>query len=226
MSDDESPAPVDELLAAAYSLDGPDASRTLYARWAGTYESGFIAESKYVYHEHVAKVFAERASDRVAAIDPIVDVGCGTGLAGLALRRHGFVAVDGIDISPEMLEQAASKRHDGDAAYRNLIEADLTQPLTIATGTYAGAVSTGTFTHGHVGPAALDEVVRILRAGAIAAIGINAAHFSAFDFGPTLEQLVDQGRIDHLRVIQVPIYADVEPRDPDHTGLVAAFTIT
>ena len=103
--------------------------------------------------------------------------------------------------------------------------ASWTSPLP-SSGTYAGAVSTGTFTHGHVGPAALVEVVRILRTGAVAAIGINAAHFSAFDFGPTLEQLVDQGRIDHLRLIQVPIYADVEPRDPDHTGLVAAFTIT
>ncbi|HZY08910.1 MAG TPA: hypothetical protein VFE69_14235, partial [Ilumatobacteraceae bacterium] len=60
MSHDDA-APVDELLAAAYSLDGPEASRSLYARWADTYDSGFIAASKYVYHEHVADVFADHA---------------------------------------------------------------------------------------------------------------------------------------------------------------------
>jgi len=155
-----------------------------------------------------------------------LDIGCGTGVAGLALRHCGFVAIDGIDISPEMLQQASTKQHDGTAVYSNLIEADLTQPLAIATGTYAGAVSTGTFTHGHVGPAALAEVVRILRPGAIAAIGINAAHFSAFDFGPTLDQLVDAGRISGLQLIDVPIYADAESGDPDQTGHVAVFTVT
>ena len=39
----ERPEPsVDELLEAAYGLDGPEASRSLYARWAATYDSGFI----------------------------------------------------------------------------------------------------------------------------------------------------------------------------------------
>jgi len=226
MSHDDPATPVDELLAAAYSLDGPEASRSLYARWADTYDSSFIAASKYVYHDHVAGVFAENAQRTVAPTDRLVDIGCGTGVAGLALRHCGFVAIDGIDISPEMLQQASTKQHDGTAVYSNLIEADLTQPLAIATGTYAGAVSTGTFTHGHVGPAALAEVVRILRPGAIAAIGINAAHFSAFDFGPTLDELVGAGRISGLQLIDVPIYADAESGDPDQTGHVAVFTVT
>jgi SAM-dependent methyltransferase len=156
MSHDDA-APVDELLAAAYSLDGPEASRSLYARWADTYDSSFITASKYVYHEHVADVFAEHARHGVAPTDRLVDIGCGTGIAGVALRRHAFVEIDGIDISPEMLRQAEAKQYEGTAVYRNLIEADLTQPLAITSGTYAGAVSTGTFTHGHVGPAALAE---------------------------------------------------------------------
>ena len=224
MSHDDA-APVDELLAAAYSLDGPEASRSLYARWADTYDSSFITASKYVYHEHVADVFAEHARHGVAPTDRLVDIGCGTGIAGVALRRHAFVEIDGIDISPEMLRQAEAKQYEGTAVYRNLIEADLTLPLAITSGTYAGAVSTGTFTHGHVGPAALAEVVRILRPGAIAAIGINAAHFSAFDFGPTLDELVGAGRISGLQLIDVPIYADAQLGDPDQTGHVAVFTV-
>ena len=36
-------------LAAAYAVETPDDSRDLYARWATTYESGFIADNGYVY---------------------------------------------------------------------------------------------------------------------------------------------------------------------------------
>jgi predicted TPR repeat methyltransferase len=222
MSQDGAEA-VDELLAAAYALDGPEANRTLYARWAETYESGFITDSRYIYHEQVAALFADRA--KVESTGTIVDVGCGTGLAGLALRHRITVTLDGIDISPEMLGQAAGKRHDGIAVYRALVEADLTEPLAIPDNTYAGAISVGTFTHGHVGPAALAEVVRIVRPGGLAAIGINAAHFADVDFAPCLEQLVEARRIERLEFVDVPIYAAANMTDADNKARVAIFEV-
>ncbi len=90
---------VDELLAAAYALDGPDANRALYARWAATYDSGFVVDSGYRYHEHVARVFADRCADGVGADEAVVDLGCGTGLAGGALRLLRPFPIDGLDIS-------------------------------------------------------------------------------------------------------------------------------
>lgn len=221
----------DELLAAAYALDGPEASRALYARWADTYESGFIADSRYVYHEHVARLFVEHASDHIGADAAIVDVGCGTGLAGAALRHHITADIDGIDISPEMLRQAAAKQHAGVPVYRSLIEVDLTKSVPIASDSYAGAVSVGTFTHGHVGPGSLVEVIRIVRPGGIVAIGINAAHFASAGFGAAFGELVDAGTIADLRLVDVPIYAapdgsDDDSRDPDRTGRVAVFEAT
>src|SRR5262245_54478277 len=158
MNPDDIGEPVDDLLAAAYALDGPDANRALYARWADTYETGFIVDRGYIYHDQVAEVFAAHALAQVGPSDVIVDLGCGTGLAGSALRRHAVIIIDGIDVSPEMLRQAAAKQHGDAAVYRELIEADLTRPLTIDTHTYAGAVSVGTFTHGHLGPDALSEI--------------------------------------------------------------------
>lgn len=216
----------DELLAAAYALDGPEANRALYARWAETYDTGFVVDSKYVYHDQVATVFARHGLDRLAATDVVVDVGCGTGLAGAALRRFSLVGIDGIDISPEMLQQAARKQHGGAAVYRTLIEADLTQPLPIDTHTYGGAISVGTFTHGHVGPAELAEVVRIVRPGGWAAIGINAAHFAAVPFAETLNQFVDTGRIAHLRLTDKPIYEGAAPEDSDKIARIATFEVT
>ena len=125
-----------------------------------------------------------------------------------------------------MLQQAASKQHHGTAVYRDLIEADLTHPLVIDDDTYAGAVSVGTFTRGHVGPAALAEVVRIVRSGGRAAIGINAAHFATADFGHTLEQLVLASTIINLELIEAPIYDDAEPRNADDIALIATFEVT
>lgn len=225
--------PVDELLAAAYALDGPEASRALYARWATTYESGFIAESGYRYHLHVARIFAEHCRASIGADEAVLDAGCGTGLAGQALRALGPVLIDGLDISPEMLAEAAAKRVTDEPIYRRLIEADLTQPLPLADHTYAGALSVGTFTHGHVGPEALHEVVRVMRPDARLAIGVNAAHFTTTGFAAALEAFVAAGRITDLRYVDTPIYlaspdvADLpDPTDLDQIGRVAVFTVT
>jgi hypothetical protein len=106
-----------------------------------------------------------------------------------------------------------------------LIEVDLTQPLAIASNTYAGVVSVGTFTHGHVGPASLDEVLRIVRPGSMTVIGINAAHFASAGFGPAFDRLVADGRIAGLRLVDVPIYDGADMADPDQFAHVAVFTV-
>lgn len=226
MTDHDPTGHIDDLLTAAYALDGPDANRVLYARWADTYESGFIAPSKYVYREEVVRVFADYGRDQVGQTEAIADIGCGTGLAGAALRRLRAVNIDGIDISPQMLQQAASKQHHGTSVYRDLIEADLTHPLVIDDDTYAGAVSVGTLTHGHVGPAVVAEAVRIVRSGGRAAIGINTAHFATADFGHTLEQLVLASTINNLELIEAPISDGAEPRNADDIALIATFEVT
>jgi SAM-dependent methyltransferase len=221
----ERPEPsVDELLEAAYGLDGPEASRSLYARWAATYDSGFIVQSGYQYHEQVAQVFAARARPALGDDDVVVDIGCGTGLAGQSLSALTGLAVDGFDISPEMLAQAGAKHVDGRPAYRRLIEVDLTRPIDLPDGAYGGAISVGTFTHGHVGPEALREVVRIIRPGGRAAIGVNAAHFASAGFAQVLDALEREGSIGDVQLVDVPIYGGpLDTTDPDDFAHVVVF---
>jgi SAM-dependent methyltransferase len=216
---------VDELLAAAYALDGPDANRSLYARWAATYEIDFIAESGYRYHERVAAVFAECCLTAVGPDDAVADVGCGTGIVGEALVRHHRLTIDGLDISPEMLQQAAGKVHAGVPVYRRLLEADLTQPLTIEPHSYAGLISAGTFTHGHLGPGALDGLLAVVRPGGRCAIGVNAAHYASHGFAAAFDRLVATGRIADLQLVDVAIYGDDDRSDPDQFAHVAVFRV-
>ncbi len=208
MSEKENPG-----LTDAYALETPDDSRRLYRDWAATYEDEFAARMDYVYPRRVAELFAERADPR----GPAIDLGAGTGLVGRALAEIGVADVDGLDISADMLAVAEAK-----GGYRRLIEADMTARLPLDDGAYRGAVSAGTFTHGHVGPSALGEVLRVTAPGGVLALGVNAAHFEAQGFAAAFERLAGAGAITPVEYVEIGIYgerADHEHRD--ETALVA-----
>ncbi len=150
----------DPDLEAAYALETPEDNRKLYAEWADTYESEFVTGTQYVYHRGVAEIFAAGFGDKGASV---LDIGCGTGIVGDALRSLGVGVIDGIDISPEMLSAARTKVDGNGAVYRDLIEADLTGTIGIADDLYDGVVSAGAFTHGHLGPGALAEILRVAK---------------------------------------------------------------
>jgi len=212
---DESPG-----LEDAYALETPNDSRELYARWADSYDESFVAATGYEYHEHVADLLV--AGPRPDG--PVADVGCGTGAVGEALRRRGVESIDGIDISAEMLERAATKSLDG-PVYRNLIEADLTQSLAIEDDTYAGMTSAGTFTHGHLLAAPLTELVRVVKPGGRCAIGINAAHWVGHGFERWLDGAVVDGLIDPFEVHRKKVYGRSDPTNPDDMTNIVVFVV-
>ncbi|HWM22938.1 MAG TPA: class I SAM-dependent methyltransferase [Ilumatobacteraceae bacterium] len=212
-------------LADAYALVTPQDSRELYARWAATYESDFVVLNQYVIPDRVAEVFADAAGGRVDGA--LLDVGCGTGLVALALVRlagaqGGDWVIDGVDISPEMLAVSAAKtRPDGRPLYRHLLESDLTAAVDIADGSYAGLLSAGTFTHGHLGPTALRTLIGFGRPGALFAIGINAEHYAAMGFAGRLAEELDAGTIRDVESKIVEMYLP----DSEHYGAQAVVAV-
>ncbi|MGI9605166.1 MAG: methyltransferase domain-containing protein [Acidimicrobiales bacterium] len=207
-SEDE-PLGLDE----AYAVETPDDNRRLYAKWAGSYDTDFIDANGYVYHENVVGIFLDAGGGAGGAV---LDVGCGTGVVGVALGDLGEATVDGVDISREMLDVAATKTTcHGTAAYRNLIEADLTDHLGLADDMYSGIISVGTFTHGHLGPNALDELVRVAAPSAAAAIGINAQHYVERGFDRWFADRSAAGDITSPTLVSVTIY---EAMDGEHAG--------
>ncbi|MBW0105120.1 class I SAM-dependent methyltransferase [Pseudonocardia sp. KRD291] len=145
------------FLDRAYALTGTEEARELYDEWAATFDADITGETQ----GYVAPGNAADTVVRVAGTGAtILDAGCGTGLAGVELARRGATTIDGVDLSPGMLERARAT-----GAYRDLGTADLTRPLAAADGAYDVVVCVGTLTHGHVGSSVLAEFVRVVRSG-------------------------------------------------------------
>ncbi len=198
-------------LENAYSLETVDDARRLYADWAETYETDFAQTMDFVLPGTVARMFAQ-----AGGAGPVLDFGCGTGLVGTYLSDLGVGPVDGADLSPEML--AVARRKD---VYRDLIEGDVLQGYD-RDAAYSGIVSSGTFTHGHVGPDALDELLRLAAPGALFALSINGEHFHDAGFAAEFETLRNQ--ITDLKLPEIRFYGDnATGSHKDDTGRIALF---
>lgn len=198
-------------LKRAYSIQGPDGARDLYRDWASSYDKDFGAAYGFVMPREVARIFLTESKGDT----PILDVGAGTGLVAAHL---GGAEIDGLDISPEMLEVARAK-----GLYRNLIEADLTGPLPLEDNTYGGVISSGTFTHGHVGPGCLSELLRVAKPGALFACTVVPGVFDSMGFGSSLALLNAQGRISPLRFFEFPIYEATDHENAEDRALAMIF---
>jgi len=195
----------------AYSLGGLDETRKLYKDWADSYDQSFAQERGYRSPAEVAHRFRAAADGNT----PVLDVGAGTGLIGQALDG---LDIDALDLSPEMLEIARRK-----GVYRTLITADLTGPLDIPDASYGGVVSSGTFTHGHVGPVCLRELMRITRPGALFVCTVIPAVFDSAGFGSALAGLVAKGQITPVRFSDFAIYDKASDAYGDQHGLIMEF---
>lgn len=188
-----------DLLEGAYGLQDEQDNITYYKDFAAQYDTGFADALGYNTPNALAETFHKLATE----IDrPIADIGCGTGLAAQALDLPKD-AIDGYDISPEMLDKAREKH-----LYRDLYNANLKQPLDAYPKDYGALISVGTFTLGHLGPQDLGNLLTLLRKGGLVCITISAAHFKTQGFAAFLDGLHQAGKITAPQIHTVPIYID------------------
>ncbi len=173
------------FLQDAYSLATDADTLAFYDRWAEEYDAQLERGLHYVAPMELARALAAHCPVHDGAL---LDVGCGTGLTGCCLKEFGFSIIDGLDFSAAMLDQSRQK-----GVYRNLIEADLNGVLPLADGAYGAAISTGTFTLGHVGPEPMDELLRALAAGAFFACTVHAGIWDSKGFSTKFDALQRAG---------------------------------
>ncbi|HWK68689.1 MAG TPA: class I SAM-dependent methyltransferase [Rhizobiaceae bacterium] len=151
-------------LGQVYAAKRPEEVAELYDRWAETYD----AEMAVAGYRHPTICLALMARHLPRGAAPLLDAGAGTGLIGEWLAIMGYPHVEALDISEGMLAQAARK-----GAYAALHRLAMGDPLPFADATYAGIVSAGVFTSGHVGLEGLDELIRICRPGGVLVLTIK-----------------------------------------------------
>ena len=87
--------------------------RSGYGEWVTTYEQTV---------EDAMDIHLLEALGAVpwAGVERAADLGCGTGRTGAWLRERGIAAIDGVDLTPEMLDVARARE-----VYASLVEADV-----------------------------------------------------------------------------------------------------
>jgi predicted TPR repeat methyltransferase len=180
----------------AYSLKTPEDNKNLYAKWAATYESDFVTNQGYKHPQVIAEIF----HNQLPEVRKVIDIGTGTGLVGKYLKGHRpEIIIDGIDISPEMLAEAAKKK-----VYRNLYEQDLTLPVINTDAPYDALVTIGTFTHGHLGIEVLDNLIPLVKTDGYYVIAVNEAYFHEHNF---LEKILTK-KLNLIHMDKVHVYEE------------------
>ena len=211
-------------LEKAYSVRTPEDSRKLYAEWATTYNETFIKANNYVYPRTIAQKFDELINK--TEIKKVVDIGCGTGAVGSYLANlRPNLNIDGFDISPEMLTEAAKvRRINNSPVYNDLIEVDLTGELPQRT--YDAMISAGTFTHGHLGPQTLISIIQLVRVNGWFVVGINSRHFQLRRFADTLREAHTSGTISKAQLFEAQVYGPTSPHFGDTTQIAIFSRLT
>lgn len=175
-----------DMLAALARFTSEDSTHAHYDAWADRYEDDLIGRVGYSAHIIGAAALADALPERGASI---IDIGCGTGLVGAELARHGFQRIDGLDISEDMMALADAK-----GCYRNLMAGDVMAGLDMADATYEAAICVGSFAPGHLGPAAFREIIRLVRPGGPIIIFMNAQPYVDDGYQFHVDRLVAEGR--------------------------------
>jgi predicted TPR repeat methyltransferase len=129
-----------------------------YDAWAQSYDEDLTSWSY-----QAPTLVAETVVTRHRAAGSALDVGCGTGLVGRALRARGFAGqILGLDISQASLEIAGRC-----GAYDSLELADLQQPLALEDDSVDAVVCAGVMTYLPEVEAVWREFARVTRPGGL-----------------------------------------------------------
>lgn len=178
------------FLDTAYDARTGEEVEQFYEKWAATYDEE-VGSHDYSQPPRCAAALRSVLKPEDGRI---LDVGCGTGLSGVALQDAGFAQIDGCDFSQAMLDKAFAT-----GAYSKLFRADLNKPpLDAHDGEYAGVTAVGVFSFGHIAPDAMDDLLRVTSPGGPVVIGMNNHFYEEGSLTAKLDRLADAGAIERI----------------------------
>jgi len=167
-----------------YKLKTTEEIMKYYDEWGtnNKYDKDMI-EWDYTGPKETVDTFKKYANNKEIKI---YDAGCGTGLVGVELKKNGYTNFDGVDLSKKLLDLVPN------GLYKNLSKADLNKPLNISDNKYDAILCVGTFTFGHVKPAALDEFIRITKNKGLICFTINEGIYEEYGFDKKINELTEK----------------------------------
>ena len=181
----------------AYGLSDVENARKLYDEWAHRYDNDTVNDGytgpKSTVDAIVRAVGANYMRDTV-----FLDAGCGTGLVGVLLAKEGASTIDGVDLSPGMLQVARRT-----SVYKSLDETDLSKPMKQHDESYDVVACVGTLTCGHVGPQALREFVRVVRRGGLVAATVHEAIWESGGYRAEVDELTKSRRVEIVQLEKI-----------------------
>ena len=113
----------------------------------------------------------------------ILDAGCGSGLAGIELKKRGFTNIYGVDFSKSMLDLIPNN------IYQTVELIDLNEPLKYEDNDFGAIICVGTFTYGHVKARALNEFIRVTNKNGYICFTINEGIYTDYKFDKKINEL-------------------------------------
>lgn len=169
------------------AADTTDLARR-YDAWAVAYDQDLLQGEDY---GTVIDRVVDAMRRHVPSAARVLELGCGTGLVGRALQEEGYAHLDGLDLSPGMLERA--RRH---GAYRSLRTADLNAGIPQPDATCDAVLAVGTLTY--LNPLLFHEVCRVLAPGGAFVFTFQPAVHTARGFQDIEDRLLTEERLERL----------------------------
>lgn len=206
-------------LGQAMSLGGDPAKlAAYYADWAQSYDAD-VGDDQYGLPASVLHTIRAAAAEVPRLADPdlaILDAGCGTGRIAMVLAAAGYVTIDGVDLSPEMVELAA-----GRGIYRTLesgIDLSVEPPARWRQQGELVVVG-GVFTVGHIPPESLYQVAKLVRPGGVLVVTVRPGYYDTTDFAAVNADFANG------EIAEVLAHFDDLPYTADSHGLYWAYRI-
>ncbi len=168
-------AQAEAMLAAERSPQGY--VRHLFDQFSANYDERMLSDLRYRAHD-ILRQLSDLIMDTSRLDYTILDLGCGTGLAGEAFKDVAS-RLDGVDLSPRMIELARRR-----GIYDELIVGDLVSVLQTQTRGYDLILAADTLVYlGDLMPV-LQTVERRLRPGGMFFFTLERKTGSGYELGP------------------------------------------
>lgn len=198
---------IEQRWEQAYSVETEDELESFYDDWARTYDEDHDVVGCF-HHVTAAEALSRHLPELHARI---LDVGAGTGLAGMELGGLGYDNIAAVDFSAGMLEVARER-----GLYNAYWVMNLNHPLDgIESDAFDATLGVGIFSYGQVENTCLDELLRIVKPGGVIAFTMRVEFHDANEMGfrDRMKELEEAGRWELIERTDPAPY--LPEKDPD-----------